>query len=75
MPTQMPRNGRPERAAAQHRLDQAGCGEVLHAGAERALPRQHDGRRRAMRSASLVISAGWPRRSNAFCALRRLPTP
>ena len=75
MPTQMPRNGRPDRAAAttgstspalvkfSMQVPNAPCPGSTTAGA------------RAMRSASLVTSAGWPRCSNAFWALRRLPTP
>ena len=43
MPTQIPRNGRPELDGVAHRLLQAGAAQRRHAGAEGPDAGQHDG--------------------------------
>ena len=75
MPTQMPRNGRPERAAWRTGSTRPAAARFSMQVPKAPWPGSTTAGAAAMRSASLVISAGWPSVSNAFCALRRLPTP
>ena len=76
MPTQMPRNGRPDARprAARARPARGRAGSACTC-RRRPAPAARRAGADAMRSGSLVTSAACPRRSNAFCALRRLPTP